>query len=106
MELVDNDAARGDEVVKNLTAIPGVGAWTANVFLIFNLGRLDVMPTADLGIRRRLQLADGLRAIATRKRVLERSWAWSPYRSIASNYLWQATKLKLRPNDLKGSEKE
>jgi DNA-3-methyladenine glycosylase II len=41
-----------DEVVQILTAIPGIGAWTVNVFLIFNLGRLDVMPAADLGIRR------------------------------------------------------
>jgi DNA-3-methyladenine glycosylase II len=89
------------EVVERLTAIPGIGRWTANVFLIFSLGRLDVMPAADLGIRRGLQLADGLRAIATQKRVLERSRAWSPYRSVASIYLWQATKLKLRPNDFK-----
>jgi 3-methyladenine DNA glycosylase/8-oxoguanine DNA glycosylase len=71
------------------------------VFLIFSLARLDVMPAADLGIRRGLQLADGLPAIATQKHVLERSLAWSPYRSVASIYLWQAAKLKLRPNDLK-----
>jgi DNA-3-methyladenine glycosylase II len=90
-----------DEVVEALTAIPGIGAWTVNVFLIFNLGRLDVMPAADLGIRRGLQLADGLRAIATPKQVLERSQSWSPYRSIASIYLWQASKLKLGPTDLK-----
>lgn len=89
------------EVVECLTAIRGIGTWTANVFLIFSLGRLDVMPVADLGIRRGLQMVDGLRAIATQKRVLERSRAWSPYRSIASIYLWQATKLKLRPSDLK-----
>lgn len=88
------------EIVETLTALPGIGGWTVNVFLIFNLGRLDVMPAADLGIRRGVQLADGLRAIATAKQVLERSHMWSPYRSIASIYLWQATKLKLRPNDL------
>src|SRR5271156_2019038 len=88
------------EIVETLTALPGIGLWTVNVFLIFNLGRPDVMPAADLGIRRGVQLADGLRAIATPKQVLERSQAWSPYRSIASIYLWQATKLKLRPGDL------
>jgi DNA-3-methyladenine glycosylase II len=90
-----------NEVVENLTAIPGVGAWTVNVLLIFNLGRLDIMPTADIGIRRGVQLTDGLRSPATPKQVLERSQAWSPYRSIASIYLWQATKLKLVPSDFK-----
>jgi DNA-3-methyladenine glycosylase II len=90
-----------DEVIEHLTAIRGIGTWTANVFLIFSLGRRDVMPAADLGIRRGLQLADDLRAIATQKRVLERSRAWSPYRSVASIYLWQAAKLRLRQNDLK-----
>jgi DNA-3-methyladenine glycosylase II len=89
-----------DEIVEVLGVIPGIGAWTVNVFLIFNLGRLDVMPAADLGIRRGVQLTDGLPVIATPKQVLERSRSWSPYRSIASIYLWQATKLKLGPNDL------
>jgi 3-methyladenine DNA glycosylase/8-oxoguanine DNA glycosylase len=90
-----------NEVIELLTAIPGIGAWTVNVLLIFNLGRLDVMPAADSGIRRGVQLTDGLRVIATPKQVIERSEAWAPYRSIASIYLWQATKLKLAPNDLK-----
>ena len=94
-----------DKVVETLTAIPGIGAWTVNVFLIFNLGRLDVMPAADLGIRRGVQLTDGFRAMSTRKQVLERSQAWRPYRSIASIYLWQAAKLKLGPNDLNRGEK-
>ena len=89
-----------DEVIDLLTKIPGIGAWTVNVLLIFNLGRLDVMPAADLGIRRGVQLADGLRVIATPKQVIQRSQAWAPYRSLASIYLWQATKLKLSPNDL------
>ena len=89
-----------DEVIELLTKIPGIGAWTVNVLLIFNLGRIDVMPAADLGIRRGVQLADGLRVIATPKQVIQRSQAWAPYRSLASIYLWQATKLKLGPNDL------
>jgi DNA-3-methyladenine glycosylase II len=88
------------EIVETLTSLPGIGAWTVNVFLIFNLGRLDVMPAADLGIRRGVQLIDGLNAIATPKQVLERSRTWSPYRSIASIYLWQAAKLKLQPSNL------
>jgi DNA-3-methyladenine glycosylase II len=93
-----------EEVVETLIAIPGIGAWTVNVFLIFNLGRLDVMPAGDSGIRRGVQLTDGLRAVATPKQVLERSLAWRPYRSIASIYLWQATRLKLAPSDLNQGE--
>lgn len=89
-----------NEIVERLGAIPGIGTWTINVFLIFNLGRLDVMPTADLGIRRGVQLMDGSRLAPTARQVSERSQAWSPYRSIASIYLWQAGKLKLSSKDL------
>lgn len=95
-----------EQVVETLTAIAGIGPWTVNVFLIFSLGRLDVMPAVDLGIRRGVQLTDGLSAVATPKQVLERSQAWRPFRSIASIYLWQATKLKLGPNDLNQGEEQ
>lgn len=93
-----------DKIVETLSAVAGIGLWTVNVFLIFNLGRPDVMPAADLGIRRGVQLTEGLRAIATPKQVLDRSMAWRPYRSIGSIYLWQAAKLKLGPNDLDQGE--
>jgi 3-methyladenine DNA glycosylase/8-oxoguanine DNA glycosylase len=87
-------------VVAALTEIAGIGAWTANVFLIFDLGRLDVMPAADLGIRRGVQLVYGLRDVATPKQVHEKALLWRPYRSIASIYLWNAVKLKIAPDDL------
>jgi DNA-3-methyladenine glycosylase II len=93
-----------DEIVGILGDIPGIGTWTINVFLIFDLGRQDVMPTADLGIRRGLQLIDGSRSAPTFKQIAERSKVWSPYRSIASIYLWQAGRLKLGPKDLKGEQ--
>ena len=83
-----------------LTGIAGIGAWTANVFLIFDLGRLDVMPAADLGIRRGVQLVYGLKGVATARQVQEKALLWRPYRSIASVYLWNAIKLKIAPNDL------
>ena len=89
-----------EEVVAALTGIAGIGAWTANVFLIFNLGRFDVMPAGDLGIRRGLQLVYRLRDVATPKQVHEKALLWPPYRSIASIYLWNAVKLKIAPNDL------
>jgi DNA-3-methyladenine glycosylase II len=86
------------EIVETLTAIPGIGAWTVNVFLIFNLGRPDVLPAADRGIRRGMQLAYRMRDVATVKEVLERSQRWLPYRSTAAKYLWQAAKLKRTQN--------
>ena len=60
----------------------------------------------DIGIRRGVQLTDGLSVVATPKQVLERSQAWRPFRSIASIYLWQATKLKLGRNDLNRGEEQ
>jgi DNA-3-methyladenine glycosylase II len=62
------------EIVERLTALPGIGTWTVNVLLIFNLGRLDVMPVADLGIRRGVQLLDGLGSAAMRSRCVSDRW--------------------------------
>jgi DNA-3-methyladenine glycosylase II len=91
-----------EEVVGALTSIAGIGAWTANVFLIFNLGRLDVMPASDRGIRRGVQLAYNLREIATPRQVQQKAELWRPYRSVASIYLWTAVKLSLSAVDLRG----
>ena len=89
-----------EDVVSALTSIAGIGTWTANVFLIFNLGRLDVLPSADLGIRRGVQLTYGLKGAATPKQVQEKAERWRPLRSIASVYLWNAVKLNLSGGDL------
>lgn len=89
-----------DEVIATLTSIPGVGMWTANMFLIFTLSRPDVVPTADLGIRRGVQLAYALPELASPDDVLEKSERWKPHRSLASLYLWSAVKLKLTAADL------
>jgi DNA-3-methyladenine glycosylase II len=89
-----------EAILEELTAIPGVGVWTVNVFLIFSLQRPDVVPTSDLGIRKGLQLADGLDTPPTAKQVSERAQRWRPYRSIASVYLWNSVRLKLTAADL------
>jgi DNA-3-methyladenine glycosylase II len=86
-----------EEIVNALTTIPGIGLWTVNVLLIFNLGRLDVAPAPDLTTRRALQLVYGLTLIPSVDFATERTRRWSPYNSIASMYLWQAMKLKLTP---------
>jgi len=90
-----------EKIIECLTNILGIGLWTVNVFLIFHLQRLDVVPTADLGIRRGAQLAYGLRSVASPDLVEKKAQLWRPYRSIASMYLWQATKLKLKHDDLR-----
>ena len=95
-------ALSNGEVVEALTTIPGIGIWTANVFLIFSLHRLDVVPASDLGIRRGVQLAYGLARPATPEMVIEKARRWRPYQSIASMYLWNAVKLKIGPDALRG----
>jgi DNA-3-methyladenine glycosylase II len=91
------------DVVATLTSVAGIGVWTANVFLIFSLGRPDVMPAGDLGIRRGVQLTYGLKSVATPKLVQEKAELWRPYRSVASIYLWTAVKLRLSSSDLNQS---
>ena len=89
-----------EDIFHTLTGIAGIGAWTVNVLLIFNFGRPDVLPVADIGIRRGVQLIYGLIEIASTRMVQEKAELWRPYRSIASMYVWQAMKLKLGPTDL------
>jgi DNA-3-methyladenine glycosylase II len=80
-----------DEVIAMLTQVKGIGVWTAHMFLIFSLGRMDVLPVGDLGIRRaveRLYGFDHLPVAAEIERVAEER-GWRPYCSIASWFLWR-----------------
>jgi len=77
-----------DEVRDELTAITGVGDWTAEMFLMFALGREDVFPVGDLGIRRGMEELFG--AETTRAEMREIAGRWAPYRSYASLYVWRA----------------
>ena len=78
-----------DEIIKLFTKIKGIGEWTAQMLLIFNLGRLDIIPHNDLAIRRNYQKLKRLPNPITPKEIVEISAAWSPYRSVASWYLWR-----------------
>ncbi len=84
-----------DEVIEALTRVKGIGVWTAQMFLMFRLGRLDILPVLDLGIRNALRRAYKLRKDPTPKRMQALAKSWAPYRSVASWYLWQS--LELRP---------
>ncbi|WP_128225489.1 DNA-3-methyladenine glycosylase family protein [Halobacteriaceae archaeon SHR40] len=81
--------AMDDEaVVSELTEIRGVGPWTAKMFLLFALGRPDVFPVEDLGVRRGMEIVCDREM--TRGEMRDRASEWAPYRSYASLYLWRA----------------
>jgi len=73
-----------------LTAVKGIGPWTAQMFLLFRLGRPDVWPTGDLGIRNAVKKAWRLRTDPTPKHLEKLAKSWSPYRSVAAWYLWRS----------------
>ncbi|WP_414836372.1 DNA-3-methyladenine glycosylase family protein [Candidatus Nanohalococcus occultus] len=75
-----------EEVIEEMTEIRGIGDWTAKMFLMFALGREDVFPVEDLGIRRAMAEVYG---IESRKEMREKAEEWRPKRSIASLYLWE-----------------
>ena len=87
------DALDDDAVIEALTSIKGVGLWTAQMFLMFRLGRPNVLPAEDLGIRKGVQLAYRTRGLPPPKRVLTLGRTWSPYATIASWYLWRSLEL-------------
>ena len=78
-----------DEIVDALVPIRGIGRWTVEMMLMFRLGRPDVLPVDDLGIRKGVQKVDRLEAMPTPKELLARGEKWGPYRTYASLYLWR-----------------
>ena len=77
-----------EEVAAQLTAIKGLGQWTADMFLMFHLGRPDILPVGDQGIRRAIQVEYRLRKLPDAKRMQKIAKPWRPYRTLASLYLW------------------
>jgi DNA-3-methyladenine glycosylase II len=78
-----------EEIIAALTRVKGVGRWTAQMFLMFRLGRPDVLPDLDLGIQKGIQKAYKLRKLPTPERVKKIGAKWAPYRTVASWYLWR-----------------
>jgi DNA-3-methyladenine glycosylase II len=79
-----------EEVSAQLTAVKGLGQWTADMFLIFHLGRPDVLPVGDLGVRRAVERAYGLPDLPDAGALTEIAEPWRPNRSLASLYLWRS----------------
>jgi DNA-3-methyladenine glycosylase II len=79
-----------EEAIEEIVAVRGLGQWTAEMFLLFHLERPDVLSGGDLGIRKAIQIAYGLKEMPTPQRVLEIGEPWRPHRSLASLYLWES----------------
>ncbi|HXR13176.1 MAG TPA: DNA-3-methyladenine glycosylase 2 family protein [Solirubrobacteraceae bacterium] len=85
LEELDDDA-----VIAELVAVKGIGEWSAHMFLMFQLGRPDVIAPGDLGIRRGVQITYDLAQMPTPAEVVERAERWRPYRTAACMYLWRS----------------
>lgn len=79
-----------EEIIERLTTIRGVGRWTVEMLLIFRLGRPDVLPVTDYGVRKGFALAYGRDDLPTPGELLEHGERWRPYRTTAAWYLWRA----------------
>jgi len=84
-----------NEVVDSLCSVRGIGPWTAQMFLIFNLGRPDVMPATDLGVQKGVQAVYRMRTLPDPDQVLRRTRHLAPFRSAASWYFWRAADTQL-----------
>lgn len=92
LEQLDDEA-----VIAHLTAVKGIGRWTAEIHLLFALGRPDVLPADDLGIRYAVQQLHGLPAPPSAREVRRIGEIWRPHRSLASWYLWRGRRLPDTP---------
>jgi DNA-3-methyladenine glycosylase II len=79
-----------EDVITHLTQVKGIGRWTAEMFLIFSLGRQDVFPADDLGLRKGVQMTFSLPEIPKPKEVERLGERWKPYRTIVTWYLWKS----------------
>jgi 3-methyladenine DNA glycosylase/8-oxoguanine DNA glycosylase len=84
------DGLEDSEIIDRLTQVRGIGRWTAEMFLMFNLGRPDVLPSHDLGIRKGFQMVFKKRGLPDPKQVDRHGEIWRPHRSTAALYLWRA----------------
>ncbi len=81
-----------EEIVEQLTQIKGIGRWTAEMFLIFSLGRMDILPVGDLGLRKGVQLLNSTSELPNAAEIEELAEKWRPYRTVATWYIWKSLK--------------
>ncbi|MGB8474080.1 MAG: DNA-3-methyladenine glycosylase [Candidatus Acidiferrum sp.] len=88
--LEESQKISDEELVKRLTSVRGIGAWTVEMFLIFRLGRPDVLPIHDLGVQKGWSITYGKKHKPKPKDLLAFGERWRPYRTVASWYMWRA----------------
>jgi DNA-3-methyladenine glycosylase II len=79
-----------EQIIENLTDVKGIGRWTAEMFLIFSLGRLDILPVGDLGLKKAVQSMYSLKQLPKEEEIEQLARPWKPYRTIATWYLWKS----------------
>ncbi len=84
-------ALDNETIITTLTAVRGIGRWTVEMLLMFRLGRPDVLPVDDFGVRKGFMLMHGLSEMPTPKALKAHGEIWAPWRTVASWYLWRAT---------------
>lgn len=82
--------ASNDEIIAHLTAVKGIGTWTAHMFLMFTLNRLDILPVGDLGIQKGFQIVYNLKKLPTVTQMEKLAAPWRAHATVASWYLWRA----------------
>ena len=95
LQLDQLEALDDEEIITQLTAVKGIGRWTAEMCLIFNFARCDVLPVDDLGLLEGIRSAYDLPERPTRKEALARGELWRPYRTFATWYMWAVRRLSL-----------
>ena len=101
-----------EELIERLVSVRGIGAWSVEMFLIFRLGRPDVLPIHDLGVKKGWSVLYGKKHMPRPAELLAFGERWRPYRSVASWYMWRAFERagyaatnKIRPHKLKRKSK-
>jgi DNA-3-methyladenine glycosylase II len=90
LELERLDELSDEKIIEELTAVKGIGEWSAHMFLMFHLGRPDVLPVGDQGIRNAVKTQYRLRKVPDAKRLEKIGKPWRPYRTLACLYLWSS----------------
>lgn len=79
-----------EQVIEVLTDVKGIGRWTAEMFLIFSLGRLNILPVGDLGLKKGIQSMYSLKKLPEKEQIEQLAESWKPYRTVATWYLWKS----------------
>jgi 3-methyladenine DNA glycosylase/8-oxoguanine DNA glycosylase len=89
INLTDIDSMTDEEISSELIKVKGIGQWTADMFLMFTLGRPDVFPFGDLGIQKGVMIITNMNRLPTQKEMERKTKKWQPYRTVAAWYLWK-----------------